>query len=87
MTTATAVAPRLLSMGEVCRLTGLTPKTVRRWARAGRFPRPLPIGVRNLWWSAEEVEDALRRGYTVSKCDKQRPSRRQLPEGSPRGEK
>ena len=46
----TATQPSLLiDVGEAARLTGLSPRTVWRYASCGKFPSPLRVGGRRLW--------------------------------------
>jgi predicted DNA-binding transcriptional regulator AlpA len=55
----TTANPKCLSLREVAATFGVTPQTVRAWVRAGRFPRPLDIGVGKLLWSPRAVERVL----------------------------
>jgi predicted DNA-binding transcriptional regulator AlpA len=50
---------RLLSTRQVAEMVGVTTKTLLSWVRAGKFPRPLQIGMRKLLWSPEAVQHAL----------------------------
>jgi predicted DNA-binding transcriptional regulator AlpA len=36
-----------------------TRKTLMSWVRAGKFPRPLKIGKRKLYWAPAELERVL----------------------------
>ena len=46
---AASVTPRLLSRAEAARYLGVAPATLDKAVRAGQFPAPLRIGVRNLY--------------------------------------
>ena len=46
----------LLTPKEVADLCHVHPATVRRWARAGRFPPPLRLSPSTLRWHRESVE-------------------------------
>jgi predicted DNA-binding transcriptional regulator AlpA len=52
------------SLGEICALMRISRMTLMRWVRAGRFPRPLNVGMRRLFWARATVDRALagRRG-------------------------
>jgi prophage regulatory protein len=39
----------------------VSPTTVWRWVREGRFPKPFKLGERVTVWDADEVEDFLGR--------------------------
>jgi excisionase family DNA binding protein len=43
------------SARSVARMLGVTPRTVRRLARDGRFPRPLRVG-RQFRWPQDRIE-------------------------------
>lgn len=51
----------LLTSQDVARLLRLKPSTVRRWARRGRLPRPLPFGPtgRSLRWRSLDLEQFI----------------------------
>lgn len=53
-------AERLLRIGQVRELTGLTRSTVYRLAAAGRFPRPIKLSERASAWSEAAVRDWIR---------------------------
>lgn len=36
-------SPRLMRLPEVTRICGISTATVYTWAKAGRFPRPIPL--------------------------------------------
>jgi hypothetical protein len=40
-------------------MVGVTTKTLLSWVRAGKFPRPLQIGMRKLLWNPDAVAHAL----------------------------
>jgi predicted DNA-binding transcriptional regulator AlpA len=50
---------RLLSKGEILELTSISYVTLWEWMRAGRFPRAVAVGGRNMW-HAHEVEAWMR---------------------------
>lgn len=53
--------PRLLTPGEVAELFGVDPRTVTRWARAGKLhPLRTPGGHRR--YHASEVQDLIEAG-------------------------
>jgi predicted DNA-binding transcriptional regulator AlpA len=66
-----AIAPRSANMlftttprtfmeiKEVLELINVTSRTLRNWVALGRFPKPLPIGRRRLYWCREDVMRAL----------------------------
>lgn len=56
---ATAPNKDLLTPGEVARLFGVDPKTVTRWASAGKLTARRTLGGHRRY-SAEEVRDLLR---------------------------
>jgi prophage regulatory protein len=47
---------RLLSIEDVERETSLSQWTIRRWIRAGKFPKPKPLGARRVVWTERDVE-------------------------------
>ena len=52
-----ACAPgRFLSIKDVARETSLSPQTIRRWVRAGKFPPSRPIESQRVIWLESEVE-------------------------------
>ena len=45
---------RLFKKRELCRLLSISPATLDRWERDGKFPKRIPIGnFRVGWWEAE----------------------------------
>ncbi len=51
---------RKIRMREVCeRAGGVGPDTIRRWVKAGQFPKPGKLG-RTLLFDEQAVEQALR---------------------------
>jgi hypothetical protein len=49
-------------MEQVARLVGVCPLTIRNWLNAGKFVKPLDLGIRQrLLWSKREVLAALAR--------------------------
>lgn len=61
MTTTTADAPLLLTPGEVAQLFSVTPKTVARWATAGRLTAVRTLGGHRRYL-ATEARDLLAGG-------------------------
>ncbi len=53
--------PLLLPVEEVSRLTHLAPRTVWRYASAGRMPAPIRVGNRKLW-RRQDLEEWVERG-------------------------
>jgi predicted site-specific integrase-resolvase len=49
----------LLSIADVCQLVGCSIDSLRKWMRAGRFPRPTHQRGRNKFWTREVVETAI----------------------------
>ena len=45
--------PDVLKTPDILRRYRITPPTLRRWLRAGRFPQPFVIANRSLWRSAD----------------------------------
>jgi prophage regulatory protein len=62
---------RLIRIGEVKRLTGLSTATIYRKIAANDFPRPVTLGVLARAWPLSEVQDwiaariAVRGGFNV----------------------
>lgn len=50
---------RILRLGDIIRMTGLSKATLYRRIRAGSFPRPVRLGPRARGWREEEVRDWL----------------------------
>ena len=48
--------PLLVGVVEAARLTGLSPRTVWRYASSGRFLSPVRLGGRRLWNRAKLIE-------------------------------
>jgi excisionase family DNA binding protein len=57
---ATLTAP--LTLTEVCEIVGVTRLTLMRWCAQGKFPPPLPIGIRRRLWNPSDVQRALASG-------------------------
>ena len=53
--TRNTTVPRLLSLGEVRALTGVSADTIYRWGREGRFPRRIDISERCSRWREDEI--------------------------------
>lgn len=54
------VQPRLglLNSENLCAELGVSPRTVRRWTRAGQLPQPHRLG-RSCYWNIDEVRASL----------------------------
>ena len=50
---------RILRLGEVMRLTGLSKTTIYRRYRDGTFPRPLKLGPQSIGWRRREILEWL----------------------------
>ena len=51
---------RMLSIKAICELVGCSPSTIRRAIRAGGFPKPITLGLRQLQrWPESQVVRAL----------------------------
>ena len=48
-----------LSLREVCKLLSVSRVTLMRWVNGGKFPRPIRIGYRRLFWQAPVIERLL----------------------------
>lgn len=48
---------RLLRRPEVEAMTGLARSTMNDAIRAGKFPKPVPLGSRTVAWSSDEVAE------------------------------
>ena len=46
---------RLLTIGQVAHLIGVSRMTIRRWWAAGQFPEPIKVGGRLIRWTPESV--------------------------------
>ena len=66
----TEVAPLLIDVAEAARLTGLSPRTVWRYASCGKFPSPLQVGGRRLWNRQELIK------WVSSGCPQVQPDHR-----------
>lgn len=49
--------PRYLSLTQVCRLTTLSPSTIHRQIRIGKFPHGRLLSSRRRGWLQQEIED------------------------------
>lgn len=47
---------RLIRIGEVFQITGLSRTHVYRLIQKGLFPTPIPLGTRSVAWAAHEVD-------------------------------
>jgi predicted DNA-binding transcriptional regulator AlpA len=50
----------VVEVQEILDLFHVTDRTLRNWVKADRFPKPLPIGRRRLFWRREDVMRALK---------------------------
>lgn len=48
-----------LTVHEVCIMSGICVDTLRRWVRAGKFPKPSHRKGARKFWTREEVETAV----------------------------
>lgn len=46
--------PRMLSMDDIERITGLSRWTIRRLRKLGKFPEPHPMGDRKIVWPEDQ---------------------------------
>lgn len=53
---------RILRIGEVCQLTGLSPSSIYRLMREDKFPMSVQISTRNRGWWLKDLEEYLNRG-------------------------
>ena len=49
-----------INTNQLAKLTGVTPRTIRRWLSAGTLPRPYRINSRTLRWEVEEIHEWLK---------------------------
>jgi prophage regulatory protein len=49
--------PRLISKGEVCRLTSLSRAQIDRLEKAGSFPKRLRISSRRVAWREDDIAE------------------------------
>ena len=58
---------RFLNKNDVIKITALSPSSIDRMVRDGRFPHPYPIGTRRVAWADFEVyewmNECLKREY------------------------
>ena len=66
----TELSPLLIDVAEAARLTGLSPRTVWRYASCGKFPSPLRVGGRRLWNQQELIN------WVSSGCPQVQPDHR-----------
>lgn len=65
-TTPSTEPDRLLPMREVLDRVPVSPSTIARWVRAGRFPAPVKLaGLRRAAWREAEIVAWIRRGATT----------------------
>jgi predicted DNA-binding transcriptional regulator AlpA len=50
-----------LSLTAVAQMMDVSRQTLMRWVRQGRFPKPLLVGNRKLYWPPVDLEEALLR--------------------------
>lgn len=49
----------LISSASICRMFGVTSRTLQRWILTERFPRPLKLSPRCLRWHLSEVRQHI----------------------------
>jgi excisionase family DNA binding protein len=49
-----------LTVGDLCAVYSVTPKTIHRWAETGRIPKPVPDPGTQRRWRAADVAAHLR---------------------------
>jgi predicted DNA-binding transcriptional regulator AlpA len=59
--TTTLTEAKALPLRKVAAIFTVTPQTIRAWVRAGRFPPPLKIGRKRLFWSPDDIEAVLKK--------------------------
>ena len=47
---------RILRLPEVMRLAAASETSIRRWERAGEFPKRIKIGIRMMGWRKSEID-------------------------------
>ena len=47
----------LIKKKEVVKRTSLSPQTIYRWMKDGRFPKSIPIAPRTTVWSENEINE------------------------------
>lgn len=52
---------RILRCPAVVRRTGLSKASIYRMIKAGKFPKPIKLGVRAVGWPSDDVEAWIRR--------------------------
>lgn len=45
----------ILSMKDICAITGLSRHTIYRMVEANQFPKPAKVGVRNIGWRTSTI--------------------------------
>lgn len=48
---------KILSEKEICGLVGVDRSTIRRWERAGQFPKRMNLGPGRIGWAEEEFQE------------------------------
>lgn len=46
-----------MRLQEVSKVTGVSRSTLYRWAKQGRFPKPIKLGERCSGWLSSEIDD------------------------------
>lgn len=54
-TTQPAQPDYILSMKDICAITGLSRHTIYRMVEANQFPAPAKVGVRNIGWRTSTI--------------------------------
>ncbi|MCK6667829.1 AlpA family phage regulatory protein [Enterobacter asburiae] len=52
-----ALSVRYIKMGEMCRLVGKTPPTIRKMIKTGEFPKPRKVGGTFLGWLESDFQE------------------------------
>ncbi len=76
------MASPLLTMDDVCERLRVSPRTIRRWLREGKFPQPIRLGDAPnspLRWPEEDIQQWLDQRRAASQ-----PAVAQVQHGRPR---
>ena len=61
---------KIMRLPDVVDATGLSPTTIWRWERAGRFPRRRQVGPNAVGWMSDEIQEWIRaRPYADNPAD------------------
>lgn len=50
---------KILSTKQVCEIANRSPATLKRWWKAGHFPRPIQHQGRTIGWNSKAVDEWL----------------------------